>query len=104
PSGFFRTEDDGVVLVHEPAQVGPQLPVRGGNVDMAAPDPRIALPVMDDERQRLRVVHDNHVMLEMITEGILEDDIFVNAPFEIGKLKWLSLKRVVHPLGDTEEI
>jgi hypothetical protein len=58
---------------------------------------------MADERQRLRVVHDHDVMVDMVAHRVLIADLLVYLHLEVGELDIGSLQGVVHLLGDAEE-
>ncbi len=62
---------------------------------------------MHDQRQGLGIMDDNQVVIitvEVVAPGALENDRFVDVPFQRGEIEGHPLKRIVHPLGDSEEI
>src|SRR6516165_7616908 len=73
-------------------------------IDMAAPYPRRLLAEMADERQRLRIVDDHEVVVEMHPHGVLEHDLLVDLALELAQIDLAALERVVHLFGDAEEV
>ena len=71
---------------------------------MAAPDPRRLLAEVADKRQGLRVVDDHQIMVEMHAGRVLEHDLLIDVPLQVGEIDLVALKRVVHLLGDAEEV
>ena len=59
---------------------------------------------MLDERQRLRVVHDHHVMIEMQARRVFERHLLVDLHLQVGEIDVAALQGVVHFLGDAEEV
>jgi hypothetical protein len=59
---------------------------------------------MRDQRQRLRVVHDDRVaIVKMKPHGVLEHNLLVDRPFVVGERRALALKRIVKLLGAAKE-
>lgn len=71
---------------------------------MTAPYPGAALPVMHEHRKRLWVVDDNNVVVNMIADGVLENNFLVNFHLQFGKINIRALKGIMHLLRDAEEI
>lgn len=101
---LLEREDDGVVLFDELRQIVPQLVVRMLDLDMAPPDPGAALAIVLDERQGLRIVDDDKVVIQLIPEGILVNDVFVDLGLQVREADRGPLQGVVHLLGDAEEV
>src|SRR3954447_24925878 len=72
---------------------------------MTLPQPRhFAICEMGDQRQRLRVVHDDRVaIVKMKTRSVLEYDFFVNGSFSVRKIQALALQGIVELLGAAKE-
>jgi len=98
------------VLLDEGAEELPDLGVGRGQVDVAAPDPFRGGPadlLVAEEAQescRLRVVHDHVVPTVFERERVVEHAFEVRTlhrgrPLDVG-----ALQRVVHVLGDREEL
>jgi len=71
---------------------------------VTAPDPGRLLAIVPNERQRLRVVHDDDVMVEMIAGRIFESDLFVDVELQVRQIDIRALQSVVHLLRDAKEI
>ena len=59
---------------------------------------------MVDQRKRLRVVHDNKIVLEKIAHAVLVNDLLENFFFDAGEIDLCALEGVVHFLRDREKI
>ena len=59
---------------------------------------------MLDQRQWLRVVHNNEVVIEKVAHAILVDDLLEDLFFDLGEIDFSALEGVVHLLRDGEEI
>ena len=103
-SVFRQRDHDRIVALDEARQIFPQLGIRLGQVDMATPDPRRFLAEMIDQRQRLRIVHDDHVVVEMHARRVLEHDLFVDILLQVAEIDFTSLQGIVHPLCNAEEV
>ncbi len=97
-------EDDGVVPLDERDEVVPDLPVRRGEVEVAAPHPGAFLPVMGDQRERLRVVDEDHVVVDMVPHGVLVDDVLVDLLLPAGEVDLCPLEGVMKLLCHAEEV
>jgi hypothetical protein len=71
---------------------------------MATPDPRAFLLVMLDQRQRLRVVHNDEVVIEKVAHAVLVNHLLENFLFNLGEIDLSTLKGIVHFLCDREKI
>ena len=102
--------DRRVVLLDEGPVEVPHRRVRVGEIDVAAPDPlRVgviggAAPDELAHRGRLRIVDDDEVPLAVELQRVVEDALEVDplhrgVPLDVG-----ALERVVHRLGDAEEL
>ena len=59
---------------------------------------------MRDQRQRLRIVHDDRVaIVKMKPHGVLEHNLLVDRPFVVGERCALALERIVKLLGAAKE-
>jgi len=102
---FGQRKDSPVILFDEPTQIIPYRGIWRRKIDMALPQPR-HFPVREmlDQRQRLRVVHDDCVaVVKVKSRGIFEHDLFVYRSFSVRKFHALALQRVVKHLGATKE-
>ena len=59
---------------------------------------------MLDQRQRLRIVHNDEVVVEKIAHTVLVNHLFENFLFDAGEIDPGALERVVDFLCDREEI
>src|SRR4051794_34829053 len=62
---ILREREDGcVILFDELAQIGPYWRMRRRKIDVTLPEPwHLAIAEMGDQRQRLRIVHDDRVAI-----------------------------------------
>jgi hypothetical protein len=59
---------------------------------------------MFDQRDRLRVVHNHKIVLKKIADAVLVNHLLEYLLFDLGKIDLGALERVMHLLGDREEI
>jgi hypothetical protein len=59
---------------------------------------------MLDQRQRLRVVHDDKIVVEKIPHAVLVNHLLEDFLFDSRKIDFSTLKCIVHFLGDREKI
>ena len=87
-------------------QVLPDGAVRVRSVDVAAPNPAAHLPRRREMRQvdRLRIVHENDVGLQVQPLGILPIDLVVQIEIALFERYRQALQSVVKGLGDAIEV
>ncbi len=71
---------------------------------MAAPYPGAPLPVMGDHREGLRIVDEDHVVIEVVPHGVLADDPLVDLLLPVGQVDIRSLEGVMELLCHAEEV
>src|SRR4030095_1166975 len=71
---------------------------------MTAPEPRALFLVMLDQGERLRVVHDDEVVIEKVADAILVNHLLEDIFFDLGKIDFCTLQGIVHFLRDGEKI
>ena len=71
---------------------------------MTAPEPRAFFLVVLDQGERLRVVHNDEVVIEKVADAILVNHLFENFLFDAGEIDPGALERVVDFLCDREKI
>ena len=59
---------------------------------------------MLDQRQWLRVVHDDKIVPDKIAQAVFVNYLLKDFLFDAGKIDLGPLQRIVHLLGDREEI
>ena len=75
---FGHRQYDGVVTFDERRKIGPQISIGRRKLHMAPPHPQAPLSHKCDERERLWIVNDHQIMVEVHPRGVLEDNFFVN--------------------------
>ena len=101
---FGTADDDCIVLVDPTPQIFPHLGVRSGKIEVTTPEPRTLFVIVLDQRQGLRIVHDHKIVFEEVAHAVLVNHLFEDFFLDAGEIDLPSLKRVVHLLGDREEI
>ena len=71
---------------------------------MTAPEPRAFFLVMLDQGERLRVVHNDEVVIEKVADAILVNHLFEDLFFDLGKIDFSALEGIVHFLCNGEKI
>ncbi len=94
-----QRHDSRVVPDHVRAQKLPYRPLRGGDVDMTAPDPLGAPRTSVDQCRRLRIVNHGDVRLEIYPFGILPIALYVCIVHVGGEMLFHPLQGVVEALG-----
>jgi len=59
---------------------------------------------MLDQRQWLRIVHHNKVVIEKVAQAVLVDHLLENLFFDFGEIDFCALESIVHLLRDQEKI
>jgi hypothetical protein len=79
-------QNHGIVFFDEPREV-----FRGGAVgicqlDVATPEPRTLLRKVVNQGHRLRIVHEDHIVVDTVPHGVFEVHLFEDARLDLGKL------------------
>ena len=101
---FSDAEDHCIMVFNKRRKIAPQFLVRPAQVHMATPDPWTPLAVMVDHGQGLRVVDDDHVVVQVGPDGIFVYHLFENFLLPVGKVDLPTLQGIVHLFGDAEEV
>jgi hypothetical protein len=94
----------GVVFIDPTPQIVPRFGIRPGKVEVTPPEPWAFFLVMLDQRQWLRVVHNDKVVIEKVANAVLVNHLLENFFFDAREINFSALKGVVHLLRDREKI
>src|SRR4030095_2350781 len=81
-SELLAAKNDYIVTIDPTPQVFPSFRFRPGKIEVTTPDPRTFLLVMLDQRKRLRVMHDDEVVIEKVADAVLVKHLFKNFFFD----------------------
>ena len=71
---------------------------------MEMPDPGIGPAVIGTQRQRLQIMHDDEISVEIHGRGILKRHFLLDLLLEIGEVDLRALKRIIGLSGHAKEI
>src|SRR6266540_3542767 len=78
--------------------------MRIGDLEVAAPYPGAALPVMDNHREWLGIMNHDHVVMNMHPDRVFMDHFLEHFNFLPGEMVIPPLKRIMHFLSGGEEV
>jgi hypothetical protein len=79
-SVFRQREDCRIVALDQGFEEVPYNRIGRRQINVTTPGPRARALVVLDQEKRLRIVHDDDVVLQLHAQRVLEKDLFVRSP------------------------